>query len=135
MLPNPSWTLDEAVAHFDALIDQGKIPDRKSGGRRTVGAGERRVILNDVRNALARASGVENPGGVRLTPYLEVLLHFARVDAEEQGRSRPANRVSSVRTFLSIVEGRERRTTRRAIAASFLPAWVPLYEAVAGLEN
>lgn len=139
MLPNPIWTLQEAIAYFDRQNERGQIPNRKAGGFRTIGAAERRVILNDVRNALARAgreagmSGTD-PAALPLTPFLEVLEHFARVDAQEEGRSRPANRAASVRLFLAVLEGHEPRTRRRAIAESFLPAWVPLYEAVAGLE-
>jgi hypothetical protein len=134
MLNNPSWTLDQAIAHFDAVNARGKVPDRMSGGTRRSAEPMRRVILNDVRHALARASGVSTPGDVSLTPYLEVLTWFARVEAEEEGRSRPANRVASVRLFLAVVEGCEPKTTRRAIAETFRPPWRPLYEAVAGLE-
>ncbi len=135
MLKNPDWTLDEAIRYFDRKNEREQIPNRKSGGYRRVSDVERRVIMADVRNAMTWASGVSCPGSEKLAPYLEVLEHFARVGAEEDGRSRPENRVSSVRLFLLVVEGNERKGRRRVLAESFLPAWKPLHDAVRSLRD
>jgi hypothetical protein len=134
MLPRSVSTLADAVGLFRRKANAGQIPNRKTGALRSLSETEQQVVISHVTTAIRAASGSAEPMSVRVAPHLEVLVDFAKRDAEEHGRS-PDREASSVRLFLMVVEGREPKTQRRVVRDAILPAWLPLYDALTGLRD
>jgi hypothetical protein len=134
MLPQRVRTLGQAIEFFTQKSTEGKVPNRKTGGLRSLSPAEISVVVSHVTTAVRAASGSSDPLAVELAPYLEVLVDFAKRDAEEHGRS-AKREASSVRLFLSVVEGREIKTQRRVVRHAILPAWLPLYDALTRLKD
>gem|GEM_PF-4996822 len=134
MLPPGVITLRDAIDFFKNQSDAKLIPNRKTGVMRGLSAGEMRLIVSHTTTAVRAASGSNDPLAVELAPYLEVLVEFAKRDAEAHGRS-AKREASSVRLFLAVVEGREPKTRRRVRRDAILPAWLPLYDALTNLRD
>lgn len=117
------------INRFDARNLAGQFTEDKGGHPRMIDKNQRNVIVSHVTAAVRAATGREDEddvGDVDLAPYLDVLPQIAQQAAERAGLSRPANRASSVRTFLRLVEGGARKTKHRVSPDSFLPDWKPL---------
>jgi hypothetical protein len=134
MLPNQIKTLREAIAHFREKAEAGKVRHRITGRCRRLSKIEQDVVISHATTAMKAACGQADPLDEPLAPYLEVLVSFAELDAEAHGRS-SSREASSVRLFLGVVEGKELTTRRRVVREAILPAWLPLYDALANLRD
>jgi len=136
--------LYDALAQFDKKNRAGQVPDRRSPGKtHTLSAGRRDVVVSHVRNAVARAAGVDRGderalAAVDVQPLFPTLAELAYVDAEEAGRAAPRNERANVALFVATVEGKEYEHTdrhgfaqRRPIEReAVLPEWRPLFDAL-----
>ena len=127
-------TLQDAITRFDDLNENCEIPNRRSGGTRSLSTGERNVVVTHVTNAVRAVSRGCDPLAVDLTPYLEVLVDAAKKDAEVHGRS-SSREASSVRLFLVSVEGCEYSVQRRVTRDAMLPGWHELFDALRSLRD
>jgi len=129
-------TFADAIELFDRANVAGLVPDGRSAGVFGMKSKQRRdQIVSHTRSAFRLAARVEDVDTLCITPFLEVLPDKAKEHGNGRDGESGNTAASDVRCFLRTVEGRDYKTKRRVVRETFLPAWLPLANALLGPED
>lgn len=134
----------DAKQLFSARAAAGTVINRKTGQSRTLSDSRLRVIVSNVRTALAAASGLpaEAVDACELGPYVASLAEIGRATAVSRGKDDPRNVAANITLFLAALYGEYEESSRHGYARRrpvtrerVLPDWLPLYDTLVALAD
>ncbi len=129
-------TLRDALAKYDALAADGRIPNRKTGGFTTPSRTRRYIFRGNVIAAYELDAGLSGDAllDMEIGPTSVGLLDRLAVRPEEdRGKDRRqwSNLLSDIRLWVSILYDRDVEARPKTHVSMFLPSWIPLANALA----